>query len=316
MGKTPFFSAGAASDIGFTNVRDLDNDHMRAARENCNALWDIYEPYADAEFLTEIKSNFDARYWEMFLTVFFIKEGYKVSCPKPGPDVGIEFNGIRIWFEATCPTRGDRAAADHVPALESVAIGGPAVMGTVPNEKIILRYLNSISEKRRQYRSWLKNRIVSPKDAFVVAVNPRRIGTHEIADSDPPRILQAAFQIGAPYITIDSNLERTGSGYLFRDAIKKSSGAEVLTGVFQQDLKLSGLLCSRGDVANQRGPMGADFELVPNLRAKVPLPKQFRLRGTFFRIEHRQDSVMATRETVKRSTVSNSFAARLWRFLF
>src|SRR5450432_925204 len=102
MAKSPFFSAGPASDIGFKNVRDLNNDYMRAARENCEALWELYEPYADTEFLTEIKSNFDARYWEMYLTVFFIKEGFKVCCPKPGPDIGIEFDGQRIWFEATC----------------------------------------------------------------------------------------------------------------------------------------------------------------------------------------------------------------------
>ena len=41
---------------------------MRAAREDCEALWETFEPHADEHFLTEIRNNFDVRYWEMYLT--------------------------------------------------------------------------------------------------------------------------------------------------------------------------------------------------------------------------------------------------------
>ena len=186
---SPLFTDDDAKDISYCNVRAARNNYTRKARENCELLWTTYENYADPEFRIEIRGNFDARYWEMYLTTYLIKQGYKVKCPKPGPDVGIVFARRRIWFEATSPLRGADDAADQVPALKAVALGEQPVVDTVPNEKMVLRYLNSISEKRRQHTSWLKQGIVSPEDAFVIAINPRRLG-HEIADTDPPRILQ------------------------------------------------------------------------------------------------------------------------------
>jgi hypothetical protein len=58
-----------------------------------------------------------------------------------------------------------------------------------------------------------KQGIVSPDDAFVIAINPRQLG-HEFADTHPPRILQAAVPLGAPYVTIDpKTMKAIGSGY-------------------------------------------------------------------------------------------------------
>ncbi len=288
MAKKPLFTDDRATDTSYINIRAAQNEFTRTGRENCEALWQLYEQYADREFLIEIRKNFDARYWEMYLTTFFIRKGYKVSCPKPGPDVGIEYCGRRIWFEATSPSRGQEGKPDQVPAIKAVRLGDDPVVSTVPNKKLVLRYLNSISEKQRQYASWLKAGTVSPDDAFVIAINPKRLG-HEIGDSSPPRILQAAFQIGAPYIVIDRKTAKTiGAGYQFRDKIVKVAGKSVSTGVFLQDdsKNLSGLLCSRIDAVNQPEKMGDEFQLVPNPQAAVPLPKSFRLEGTFFRIEH------------------------------
>ncbi len=69
-------------------------------------------------------------------------------------------------------------------------------MQDVPNEKMVLRYLNSISAKYKQFAGWLQKKIVAPEDAFVIAINPRRLG-HEVIDADTPRILQAAFELGS-----------------------------------------------------------------------------------------------------------------------
>jgi hypothetical protein len=298
MAHKPLFTDDAATDIGYLNVRAARNDHARKARDHCEHLWEIYEQYADAEFRTEFRSNLDARYWEMYLTTFLIREGYEVLCPKPGPDVGIEVDRCRIWFEATSPTRGADGTADQVPEMRAVASHEMPVVQDVPNERMVLRYLNSISEKQRQYASWLKEGTVSANDAYVIAINPRRLG-HEYADTQPPRILQAAFAVGSPYVVIDRDtLKQVDSGYQFRDHIKKASGAAVTAGVFHQDeySALSGLLCSRVDVVNQPKEMGHDFQLVPNPNTKIPLPKAFRLKGTYFRIDRTKDGYTATPE--------------------
>lgn len=282
MAKAPIFTDDAATDQGYINVRAANNDHTRRARENCELLWDFYEEYADNEFRTELRSNFDVRYWEMYLTTTLMFQGYDVRCPKPGPDVGISVDGLRIWFEATSPTRGADGAPDQVP---QVKFDGMAY--DVPNEKMILRYLNSISEKHRQHAAWLKQGIVKAEDAFVVAINPRRLG-HDHADTTPPRILQAAFAVGPQYIVIDrETMKQVDSGFHFRDAITKASGAAVTTGVFQHEqyVVLSGLLCSRIAVVNRLEELGADFQLVPNPNSTVQLPPEFRLPGTHFKVE-------------------------------
>jgi hypothetical protein len=298
MAETLLFTDDAASDIAYCNIRAAKNEYSRKAHDHCERLWKMYEQHADQQFRTAIRCSFDARYWEMYVTTFLMQEGYAVHCPKPGPDVGIEFEGRRIWFEATAPTRGD--AADQVPELKRIVLGEVPIMQDVPNEQMILRYLNSISVKYKdQLAAWLTKKIVAPEDAFVIAINPRGL-QHELVDADPPRILQAAFALGSPYIAIDpqtSNVVETG--YQFRDTIKKSSGAPVSTGVFHKSeyASLSGLLCSRVDAVNQPEQMGADFQFVPNPWAKVPLPERFRLKGIYFRIEQTDDVYTATPET-------------------
>jgi hypothetical protein len=299
MAQKQFFTDGPARDIAYRNIRDSQNEHAKRARAACEALWEIYQPYADPEFLIETRDSLDPRYWEMYLTTSLIDQGFDVVCPKPGPDVGIQFEGRHIWFEATSPSRGADGAPDQVPEVQSLRLGQTPIVQDVPNEKMILRYLNSISEKYdRQYAAWLKAGTVKVEDAFVIAINPRRLG-HDYADTSPPRILQAAFAIGSPYIAIDrSTLKAVDAGFQFRDTIEKASKALVNTGVFHQDKyrSLSGLLCSRIDVANLPDQMGDDFQLVPNPQATAPLPDAFRLRGTYFRIERAEDGYIAIPE--------------------
>jgi hypothetical protein len=78
---------------------------MQSARWHCEYLRIFFESHRDKEFRTELRGNFDARYWEMYLTVSLILAGYAVTCPKPGPDAGIIYRGQRIWFEANSHTR-------------------------------------------------------------------------------------------------------------------------------------------------------------------------------------------------------------------
>jgi hypothetical protein len=287
---TALFTDGEASDPGYRNIRDAKDRPLKSARWHCEYLWILFQYHADNDFRVQLRSNFDARYWEMYLTMSFIFAGYAVTSPKPeGPDVGIIHRGQRIWFEATSPTCGVPGKPDSI---------GEAVEGEVPEEKIILRYLNSISTKYEQYLNWLKKGIVSDKDAFVIAINPWAI-PFDHTDADPPRILQAGYTVGAPYVEVDPKVMKpVGSGYYFRDFIEKApkpagagekakEGAKVPTGVFQlkEYAGLSALLCSRVEVINHRGEMGEDFQLAPTPHAAMPLPESFRLRGVYYDVK-------------------------------
>jgi hypothetical protein len=276
------FSNEEAADPGYRSIRDGGDPRLRMAKWHCEYLWILFQRYADKEFRTELRRTFDARYWEMYLTTSLIFAGYEVTCPKPGPDVGIIYRKQRIWFEAVAPDCGDPGKPDSVPTK---------VEGEVPEEKIILRYLNSISTKHRdQYSKWLAKGTVSDKDAMVYAINPWAI-PFDHRDSNPPRILQAGYTVGPPNVSVDVKaMKVVGTGYEFRGFIQKArkkegeEGEKIPTGVFQQKeyAWLGGLLCSRAEAVNRPPKMGGDFQLAPNLNATVRLPESFRLRGTYY----------------------------------
>lgn len=286
----PLFTPGDADDISYRNLRDSPQPRVAQTRAHCEALWQQYEQFADEHFLTEVRRDFDARYWEMYLAVTLRQLGYAIDCPKPGPDVGIVVEGQRIWFEAVAPKPGDRASRDRVPDLV------PGRMTAVPTEQMILRYLNAIQTKlTEQYPGWLRSGVVRETDALVIAVNPRAVG-HDFIDGIPPRIVQAAFPIGSPTVTLDGESGTVvGEGYQHRASISKASGAKVSTGAFLHPtgIALSGLLCSRVDASNHPTQMGADFQLVPNPLARAQLPA-FRLPGTYFPVIQDGDNLVVT----------------------
>lgn len=283
---TALFTGGDDCGLSYRNVRDAKDGPLRSARFRMEYLWRFFEPYADKDFKSELRTEFDARYWEMYLTVSLILAGYEVTCPKPaGPDVGIRYKGKRIWFEATSPNRGTPGRSDYVEDTGD---------GSVPEDKIILRYLNSISTKyKEQYANWLKKGVVSADDAFVIAINPWAIPFDQF-DGSPPRILQAAYTAGPPYtVEVDpKTMKMVRASYPLREAIKKGKNErgediEVTTGVFQSKeyAGLSGLLCCRVDAANSYGELGGNFQLAPNPYAAAPLPADFRLIGTYYDVK-------------------------------
>jgi hypothetical protein len=211
---TALFTEGDAPDPAYRNIRDGTDARLRLAKSHCEYLWIFFERHADREFRTELRRTFDARYWEMYLTAALILSGYELTCPKPGPDVGIIYRGQRIWFEAMSPDCGDPSKPDSI---------NEPVAGPVPEEKIILRYLNSISTKHRdQYSKWREKGTVSEKDAMVYAINPWAI-PFDHTDGDPPRILQTGYTLGGPSLEVNrASLKAVGSGYYFRDVILKA----------------------------------------------------------------------------------------------
>ena len=123
---TPLFTSDETPDPGYRNIRDGKDPRLKLAKWHCQYLWMLFERHADKEFRAELRRSFDARYWEMYLTTSLIFAGYEVTCPKPGPDVGIVYRGQRIWFEATAPDCGDPGKPDSVPTK---------VEGEVPERK-------------------------------------------------------------------------------------------------------------------------------------------------------------------------------------
>lgn len=168
------------------------------------------------------------------------------------------------------------------------------------------------TKHRDQYSKWLAKGTVSAQDAVIYAINPWDIPCDH-TDGNPPRILQAAYNVVGPEsVEVDPrSMKIVGTGYEFRGFIQKTpkkegeKGEKIPTGVFQQReyAWLSGLLCSRLDAVNRPTEMGADFQLAPSLHATVPLPEGFRLQGTYYTTEQVETGYRITPTRIQRATL-------------
>src|SRR5690349_7640968 len=110
MLKTTLFSnIIRIHDPLYKTVRDSLEPIGIKAKRIAESLWEEYEPYADPDFLIKIAEDFQARYWEMFLTVSLLRAGctvMKKNDPE-GPDIHLKYGEKSIWIEAVTPNSGD-----------------------------------------------------------------------------------------------------------------------------------------------------------------------------------------------------------------
>lgn len=150
MNAQQLFQPGAAPDPAYCNLRDLE--HNEELKAFCESLWQRYSPYADRHFLAEIRTQFNQRFWEMYLGVAILNHGYKLHrVGDHGPEFGIDINGRRYWLEAITPTSGE--GPDAVPPLEY----GARAARRVPQEQIILRITSALATKRAKWARDLAN---------------------------------------------------------------------------------------------------------------------------------------------------------------
>lgn len=269
-----FFSEGNGTDQGYVNVRDAEDGRYADARVYTESLWADFSKFADSQFLREAKDNFAERFWEMYLGCTLMDCGYAVGTPgDKGPDLYVQVENRKFWFEATAPSQG--TADDRVPQ----PILGKAEI--VPVEKIVLRLTGAIEAKSIQLDKAKMKGIVSENDGCVICINGRQIPSTAV-DDVPPLILQAVFPIGNPQIIVDRyTKEVLDSGFEERSYIKKASGSAVSTrGFIDRSLaKISAVIYSRVDCANHPSRLGDDFICVHNPNANHPLPIGFLNRG-------------------------------------
>jgi type I restriction enzyme S subunit len=183
--------------------------------------------------LTEIRREFNARFWEMYLTCALLERasefGYSLSCPKRKdgcPDILLELKGERIWIEAVAATNGEAGRPDSLvePRIPTIVVGdradeqqemdlpiepGAAESGKIPEGKIVLRYTTAIREKYMKYLHYRRKGIVRKDDAYVVAVNKSGLAYRwASAAIDLPRFLKAVYPIGELEVLIDKKARK------------------------------------------------------------------------------------------------------------
>lgn len=250
-------------DPSYKNLCDGTDPADIAGKKLSETLWKQFESFSDVNFLEELAIDFDARFWEMDLTVELLNQGLDVSCPKPGPDVCVTDKEQRIWFEAICPKAG--SGADEVP---SPMVGG---ITKVPEEQIKLRYTSAIQEKFNRYESYCEKGTIEKEEPYVIAINSCQIPSAK-ADWNPPRIVRTVFPIGGDVLKVNRSTGETTVGFEFSATIQKSSGTEIYIQYFinPKYSGISGILFSYSDCCN-RPVSQNDWIFIHNPLARNPI---------------------------------------------
>lgn len=272
-----FDNTVTADDPKYNYIRGDSGQTAKVTKMFTESLWVKYHPYADCNFGEQIRRDFDARFWEMYLACTLMDKGYEITgktSKNAGPDIRFEHKGNIIWIEAIAPTSGSQSSSDKVPEL---VITNPPTAQQVPDEQIILRYRAAIKEKYDyKYFEYLKSGIIDKEDFYLVAINGCRIPSSRV-DFKPPRIVRSVLPIGYPQVTIDTvSMQKISEDYQYRAHISKAHGSSVRTDIFLDPYykHISAVLFSNVDVFNLTKSMGDDFITVHNPLAHL-LPDDF-----------------------------------------
>jgi hypothetical protein len=253
------------------------------ARQRCEAMWRLFEPLADPNFLERLPFEFHQRWFEMYLGAALVSAGLEVGAPTPGrgPDFEIRADGRRVYVEAVCATAGDSLHEDVVPEPIYRDTEGNAVCAQVPHDRITLRLAHSVRAKLNAFDRYRNAGLVVPDDACVIAVNLREI-PHAWADAKE-FFIRAVYGAGNRYMVIDPRArEIVATGREHRTLLTRAGGAaeEVAPMLDPNHEDVCAILGSSADAWNMREPFGDDFLLMPHVSARAPVPRGMIRQGS------------------------------------
>jgi hypothetical protein len=286
-----FIDDVTVSDEFYRMIRDENRAAVVKLRSYLLNLWDIYHDYADKDFPEQLAQDFQARFWEMYLTCTLIHKSFKVLPKRTrarGPDIRIEYGLTTIWIEAVTPTVGDPKKPDSVrPAKMLVA-------QEIPDEQMILRYRSAIHDKYSgKYFTYLRDGIIGSSDCYVIALNGCRMPWPG-GDYEPARIVRCVLPFGSQVVTVDTRSHKiVNTGHQYRAHLRKASGEEVETDIFLKPeySHLSAVMFSEVNITNLPSGMGDDFIIVDNPLASKRLPDDFPKVGKRYEAELSENTV-------------------------
>ena len=235
-------------------------------RERIEGFWKVYRLYADENFLEQIKFDFIARCWEMYITCVFLEQGFTVI-PKQsshGPDIQIEMENRSMWVEAVSPKKG--TGPDAVPDFQY------GVFGNVPEVSILLRFTNALESKFKKYQKYLQDSIIKSDDAFLIAINRGEIdhSTH----LGIPLIMKCLFGLGDWILSVPLGGGKPEELWSPREEVHKKKGSSVPTMFFEnpEHKGISGVIYCGNDIVNHPSRLGKDCILIHNPNRSSHLP--------------------------------------------
>ena len=269
-----FFTPGDAADSEYVFVRD--SEYWEAHRAEIERRLQRFLPVCgDGEFafLSDARTHGRQRLWEMQVACMMLDAGHALQRPpRDAPDVLCQLTSRRAWIEATVAGRGTGPDAVDPPDEGMVFID---------RDRMILRYTNALHAKVTQYdefrtRSVGGQPIISPDDAYVIALNASEIPNADI-QGEIPDIVRAVFGLGRQKFVVPVRGRKVPvpSKWPTCVSISKRSGAAVATTMFLADCApaVSAVLFTAVSPWTMRTDDYKHVTIVHNPWARVPLPR-------------------------------------------
>ncbi len=259
-----------SNNVDYLNIKN--NHKFKPKKAYLEKLWEAYEPFADPNFKEIFAHQPHERFWEMYLGAQLLSMGCKLQ-PKSsadGPDFNFKLGEINVWVEAIAPGEGE--GDDRVPTLDE---HGKTPNKRIPDEKIILRFTNAITEKFNKFQGYIGQGLVSGRDARIIAINGGNIELHYFGFDYPfPLICKAVYEIGPYTVRLDvKSGQIVDEGLTKREEIIKKSKSPVPTGFFVDPKysSISGILYSNAGLLDFPDSSGDELLYLHNKIASVQL---------------------------------------------
>ncbi len=297
---SPFFTPGPGGEL---YVLTRDSGYRNDIRERLEWWWQRYAPYCgDTHFLSDARTNFVQRTWELYLGALLLDHGYQLERPPPdGPDIKIVAEKAPIWIEAVAPQCGTGAdEAKRLYSMKKETKHGFIRTYRLDKDKTVLRYTSALRDKHLQLQKFKKRGIVAANESVIIAISGASIQDADLHDEFPD-ILRAVYPIGETvlHVPIGEGIEPWTSATT-RPEIVKAKGARVGTTAFlgEEKTDVSLILFSPNGVWNIDDLSGREIISVHNLYAEHGIDTGFfgigreywiDQSGTLRLQDHRQD---------------------------
>ena len=190
-------------------------------KEYYDFLWNIFKPYADRNFLTEIKTQFLQRSWEMYIGVVLLNHGFELTNPGEGPDFILDDS---IYVECIAVNKGSENSIYRVP--ERIQSG---TAEWSPKDKIQLRLTSGIEDKFSKYKNeWSKKNWFKRSSPFIIAINSGELERPQQYPPDHPYIASVLYGVGE----LVFNIRREQIYFEYKNKIPKKN-VEIESELFQ-----------------------------------------------------------------------------------
>lgn len=244
--SSPILDLAKASTLDLFSREKGDNDYKAFKDELCpwhkeakgywNQLAEKYQPYLDANFVSQFPGKCIDRLWELTLIQYLASQStnglqlvnYPVKKNTSKPDFCFSYQGQLFHCEATCPSGGE---SSHYPNINATLKEIDSLVRPIPISEYRERLTTAIKAKIDKYDLSYRGQI--GEDAgFIIVVSMAKIpffNQPRIPSVDISCVFPCAYNMTIPiYADFKNDQAKMGEPYhIYEENFKKKNNADL-----------------------------------------------------------------------------------------